>query len=112
MVGGAIKCIALDSLGGLTVLSADDEAPLGRGKRTGFGLCDSSESLSSRRIPTGVSILWLIILLRSIMFSKPRSMTGVPGVVGRYGIVEASDEDPLLCSMTVCLKSNGENLVG
>jgi hypothetical protein len=104
----AIRYLALDSPGGLP----DEEAKLGRGKGIGFISWDSSESLSSWRVPTGVSSIWLIILLWSIMLSKPRSMIGVPGVVGRYGVAEVSDEDPLLCSITVCLKSYGKNLVG
>ena len=39
------------------------------------------------------------------MFSNPRSMTGVPGVTGRHGAAEISEEEPLFCSMTICLKS-------
>jgi len=84
----AIKYVAINSPGGLSVLFADGEAPLGRGRGTDVNSWDSSESLSLRRLPTGVSILWLIMLLWSIILSNPRSMMGVPGGTSRCGIAE------------------------
>lgn len=84
--------VALSLPGRSSAVSADVKAPLGRG--TGTNSLNSSESLSSCRLPTGVSILWLIMLLWSIILSNPRSMTGVPGVTGRGGVVKISEEDP------------------
>jgi len=37
-------------------------------------------------------------------------MTGVPGVTGRHGVADISEEDPFLFSVTACLKSYGGNL--